>query len=261
VPKQVEATRAQLARIRGPFGAPFAHLVSITSGGTAKAPNAPNEPGGASSGLAGFAGRAFGTTSSVLAALVEVVLLAAFVLAADDVWPRRLDTAVASAERRREVVAAVARTRSAVARYVLATALINVGQGVLVALVAWLVHMPTPPLWGVLTFVAEFVPYLGGAVMIVLLLIVGLATVGGARALAMPAAYLVITTLQNNLVSPIVYGRGLRLSPAAILLAVMVWWALWGVAGAFLAVPILAALRIVADYVETLRPIGPFLDA
>jgi predicted PurR-regulated permease PerM len=39
----------------------------------------------------------------------------------------------------------------------------------------------------------------------------------------------------------------------------MFWWALWGVAGAFVAVPIVATLKIVADRVEALKPLGEFL--
>jgi len=61
-------------------------------------------------------------------------------------------------------------------------------------------------------------------------------------------------------VSPALYGRGLRLNPAAILVAVMFWYALWGVAGAFLAVPILAAMRILASHVEGLRGVAVFLE-
>jgi predicted PurR-regulated permease PerM len=74
-----------------------------------------------------------------------------------------------------------------------------------------------------------------------------------------PAAYLVITTLQNNLISPAAYGRGLRLNPAAILIAVMFWGLLWGVAGVFLAVPLLAAMRVAAEHTAGLEPLAIFL--
>ena len=47
--------------------------------------------------------------------------------------------------------------------------------------------------------------------------------------------------------SPVTYGRYLKLSPPAILVSVMIWWLVWGVMGAFLAVPILALVRIVCE--------------
>ena len=151
--------------------------------------------------------------------------------------------------------------RAVVARYVGVTVGINIGQGLVVGLTMWALGLPSPALWGVLTAVFELVPYLGGFVMVALLTLAGLASGGSVgHALLAPAAYLLISTLQNNLVSPTLYGRGLSLNPAAILVSVMFWYALWGVAGALLAVPILAAARVLSTHVDALRPMGVFLE-
>jgi predicted PurR-regulated permease PerM len=124
----------------------------------------------------------------------------------------------------------------------------------------WALGLPTPALWGMLTVVVEFVPYLGAMVMVVLLAVAGLATFGSfGHAMLAPAAYLGISTLQNNLVSPLAYGRGLKLSPAVILFSVMVWWFLWGVAGAFVAVPVVAALKVVTEHVPSLKRFSDLL--
>lgn len=96
--------------------------------------------------------------------------------------------------------------------------------------------------------------------MIGLLAVVALAAFDSpGRALLAQASYLVIATLQNNLVSPVAYGRGLRLQAVAVFVGVMFWWFLWGVPGAFLAVPTLATVKIIADRTEALRPLGVFL--
>jgi predicted PurR-regulated permease PerM len=104
------------------------------------------------------------------------------------------------------------------------------------------------------------VPYLGAAFMLFILSVVGLATFQslGHAALA-PLAYLLITTLQNNLISPIAYGRHLRLNPVAVLVGVMFWWFLWGIPGAFLAVPLVATAKILGDHVRGLSAMGEFL--
>ena len=121
-------------------------------------------------------------------------------------------------------------------------------------------HMPSPVLWGVLTFFLEFIPYLGAAFMLMALAVVGLGTFTNVgHALLPPAAYLVITTLQNNLVSPVAYGHRLRLNPVAVLVGVLFWWTLWGVPGAFLSVPIIAAIKIMGDHIEGLQALGEFL--
>jgi predicted PurR-regulated permease PerM len=71
----------------------------------------------------------------------------------------------------------------------------------------------------------------------------------------------VITTLQNNVVSPIAYGKGLKLNPVAVLVGVIFWWVVWGTPGAFVAVPILATIKILADRSESeaLKTLGEFL--
>jgi predicted PurR-regulated permease PerM len=117
-----------------------------------------------------------------------------------------------------------------------------------VALAMWLIGIPTPPLWGLLTFAFEFLPYIGALFMVVALTITGLATFDSiGHVLLAPAAYIVISTIQNNAVSPFAYGSGLKLNPLAILVGVLVGWFLWGVAGAFVAVPALAAIKLFAD--------------
>ena len=84
--------------------------------------------------------------------------------------------------------------------------------------------------------------------MVVALTVTGLATFESiGQVLLAPAAYVTISTIQNNAVSPFAYGSGLRLNPLAVLLAVLVGWFLWGVAGAFVAVPVLAAVKIFAE--------------
>jgi predicted PurR-regulated permease PerM len=62
-----------------------------------------------------------------------------------------------------------------------------------------------------------------------------------------PLAYIVVSTIQNNLISPFAYGGGLRLNPLVVLVVVVVGWFLWGVAGAFAAVPLLAAVKVFAE--------------
>jgi len=67
------------------------------------------------------------------------------------------------------------------------------------------------------------------------------------------------TTIQNNVVSPYAYSNKLKLNPVAVLIGVLLWWFLWGTAGAFLAVPIVATIKVVADRVEGMKAIGEFL--
>jgi predicted PurR-regulated permease PerM len=204
--------------------------------------------------------RVFGTTTSLIGALVEVALMTLLLLASGDVFLNKLVKVLPMRQDKREAVRIARETEAVVSHYMVATALINAGQGAVVGLAMWLLHLPNPVLWGILTFFLEFVPYLGGACMIILLTLVGLATTDSiGRALLPPFVYLTISTIQNNLVSPLAYGRSLRLNPVAVLVGVLFWYYLWGVPGAFLAVPILATIKIFGDHLESLAAVSEFL--
>ena len=234
------------------------------SAGTAAPDSASRQPaqGGESapSGIMATVTRVFGVTAGALFALVEILLLAFFILAAGDRWRDKLRDAIPADTRQRLTIDAIGEMRHVVNRYLLMNVLINAAQAVLITLLVWVLGYPTPVLWGFLTFVAEFIPYFGGAAMVVLLLLSGLAQSQGlGHAVLAPAGYLLISTLQNNLVSPAAYGRGLKLNPTAVLVGVMFWGLVWGVAGVFLAVPLLAAVRIIAERVQGLKPVAIFL--
>jgi predicted PurR-regulated permease PerM len=198
-------------------------------------------------GVAPVLGRVFATTTGILGTLLQTIVVLFLALATGDLFNRKLATIMprpvtGTSEQTLEQAEAVIR------RYLVVTALINVGQGIVVALVMWLIGVPTPPLWGALTFVFEFLPYIGALFMVIALTVTGLATFDSiGHVLLAPLAYITISTIQNNAVSPFAYGSGLKLNPMAVLLAVLVGWFLWGVAGAFIAVPVLAAVRIFAE--------------
>jgi predicted PurR-regulated permease PerM len=201
-----------------------------------------------------------GTTATILSETVEVILMLYLLLAAGDLFLNKLVKIIPRIRDKAKAVGAIHDVERAVLQYVIATALINVGQAVVIGLALWWLGMPSPLLWGLGTFALEFIPYLGGAVMIAMLSITAFATFDNiGRILAVPGSYMLVTTLQNNIVSPIAYGKRLKLNPVAVLVGVMFWWFVWGVAGAFLAVPIVATGKIVCDRVDPLKPIGEFL--
>jgi predicted PurR-regulated permease PerM len=265
VPKSIAAARPKIDALAESFrrftGIASARPSQVPSGGVQRREPPPAQSGGQTASPSTSVGQALGTITSLLGDIVEIILLALFILAAGDAWKDKIRKSFTSGERAHAVIDAASEMRAAVTRYLFVTALINLGQGVVIGLALWILGYPEPLLWGVLTFLLEFIPYLGGMVMIGLLLVVGLATTQSlVTALAGPAIYLVVTSLQNNLVSPIAYGRGMRLNPTAILVGLMVWWGLWGVAGAFLAVPILAAMNVVARRALSLRGLAAFLS-
>jgi predicted PurR-regulated permease PerM len=56
-----------------------------------------------------------------------------------------------------------------------------------------------------------------------------------------------------------ILGRRMQLNTVALFIGLVFWWFLWGVPGAILAVPIMAAIKIMCDHIESLAPVGEFL--
>jgi predicted PurR-regulated permease PerM len=273
-PVRTMATDApnSIAKARAKLDAMGSRLSRLTAGTTTTSVTSPQSAaprvstaaasGSAASGPPSAAMRSvFTITASLLTEIVEEVLLVFFLLAAGNRWMTKLARMTRSPHRSTLWPEIAGEMHDVVSRYLVVTLFINIGQAIIIGLATWALGLSSPFLWGTLTFVAEFVPYLGGIVMIGLLLVTGLAgDQSFARALLAPGIYLVVTTLQNNLVSPVAYGRRLRLNPTMILLAVMFFWLIWGVAGAFLAVPILASLRVIGSRVPRLHPVAVLLE-
>jgi predicted PurR-regulated permease PerM len=269
-PRTLEAAEQRLRQLRRPLQGLTIAAQKMESVATDPAGQGPH-PGAAGPAAApavptpqanmpGVAARVFGTTTAILGGLVEVVLLMFLLLASGNTFLGKLVKVMPGRKDKREAVEIVQETESVVSHYMVVTALINAGQGALVGVAMALIHLPNPVLWGILTFFLEFVPYLGGASMLILLTLAGLATfdrVG--HALLAPLIYLAITTLQNNLVSPLAYGHRLKLNPVAVFVGVLFWYYMWGVPGAFLAVPIIATVKILGDHLEGLAPVSEFL--
>jgi predicted PurR-regulated permease PerM len=60
-------------------------------------------------------------------------------------------------------------------------------------------------------------------------------------------------------VSPSLIGQRLALNPVAILIGLAFWFWIWGIPGAFIAVPLIATFKICCDHIDVLAPVGEFL--
>jgi predicted PurR-regulated permease PerM len=118
-----------------------------------------------------------------------------------------------------------------------------------VALV-WATGLPNPLLWGVLAGILNYVPYIGPAIVIGTLGVVGLLTYSTlSEAAVAPMLFLVIVTVEGQFLTPVLMGQRFELNPFAVFLAIAFCTWLWGPLGAFLAVPLLMALTVALGHV------------
>jgi predicted PurR-regulated permease PerM len=204
--------------------------------------------------------RFFGTTQSLVGALLEVLVLLFFLLAAGDLFLQKTIKVAARPTSQRVAVEVARQIEGSISRYLVTSALLNLIEGLVFTGLMYLLKMPNPFLWGALVACLEFIPYIGALTIIAILTIASLTvfdTVG--HAVLVPASFVAVNLIQGNLIGPMVMGHRLSLNPVAIFIGVAFWWEIWGIAGAFIAVPMLASLKIVCDHVEWLEGVGEFL--
>jgi predicted PurR-regulated permease PerM len=204
--------------------------------------------------------RIFGTTEKLVAAVLEIVILLYFLLAGGDLFLQKLIKVLPHFSDKLMAVEIARATESAVSAFLTTALMVNVAEGALVALALWAIGLPNAPLWGVVVALLEFVPYLGALAAVVILGLAGLTTFDSVgQALLAPGAFLAINLVQANVVSPLLLGHRLTLNPVAIFIGLTFFFWIWGVPGAFLAVPVLATLKIFCDHIESLAAVGEFL--
>ena len=204
--------------------------------------------------------RILGTTQILVAGIVEITVLLYFLLAGGDLFLQKFIKMLPSLRDKRRAVNVARAIEAAVSAYLSTALFVNLGEGVVVGLCLWALGMPTPAVWGAMIVAVEFVPYLGALTGVVVLTLAGLASFDNVgHALLIPGSYLAINLIQANLVTPMLLGHRLTLNPVAIFVGLTFFFWIWGVAGAFLAVPLLATLKIVCDHIGSLAALGEFL--
>ncbi len=204
--------------------------------------------------------RVFGTTQRLLAAALEVAILLYFLLAAGDLFLQKLIKVLPHVKDKRKAVEIARETESSISTYLLTALFVNIMEGVVVAFAMYLLGMPNPALWGALVVPLHFIPYLGPAVMALILGIAAITTFDStSQVILVPVTFLIINLFQANIVSPMLLGHRLALNPVALFVGLTFWFWIWGVPGAFIAVPLLATFKIFCDHIESLASVGEFL--
>jgi predicted PurR-regulated permease PerM len=123
--------------------------------------------------------------------------------------------------------------------------------GVLSTLAFWMIGLPYPYALGLIAGLVDFIPFLGpilGAVPAVLIAF----TVEGNAAIWTILAVFVIQQIEGNVLVPRVMSRTVGVSPLTVILGILIGSILYGAAGAFLAVPVAAAIQVILNH--TIRP-------
>jgi predicted PurR-regulated permease PerM len=200
-------------------------------------------------------------TPEFISSMVLLVILLFFLLAYDGVFIGKLIKLLPNFSDKKRAVSIAQDIESQVSRYLFTVTIINCCLGIAVGTTVGLLGLPNPVMWGAMVATLNFVPYLGALTGIICMTIGAILSFDSlGYALIFPAVYLLFCTLEGNFITPWVMGRSLTLNPVLILLSLVFWGWMWGIAGVILAVPILAAFKIFCAHIKPMEPLAEFLS-
>jgi len=141
-----------------------------------------------------------------------------------------------------------------VQKYLALKTVISLGSGLLAMVIIMLFGVHYAVLWGFITFLLNYIPNIGSFIAKVLPFAFALLQLGRFWPAAWMLIILFITdAITGMIIEPRLMGKGLGLSPLAILVALFLWGWLWGIPGMILAVPIMVVMKIVAANFPSMR--------
>ena len=147
-------------------------------------------------------------------------------------------------------------------RYLGVKTLVSFVTGALAYAVLVALGVPRALLFGILTFLLNYIPVFGSIIAGVFPVALALAT---SETLTLPITvagiYVTVNVVMAYLIEPKLFGRELNLSPLVVLVSVIVWTGLWGIPGTFLSVPLTASLQIVLANFEQTRSVALLLSS
>ena len=138
--------------------------------------------------------------------------------------------------------------------YLMLQAAVNFGFGTFIGLALWAIGIPSPILWGTLTAILRFVPYVGAFVSAAFpMALAAMIDPSWWKLIEVAAVFVIGDPLVGQILEPLLFGSQTRLSPLAILLAIAFWTLLWGPIGLVLAVPLTLSIVVMGQHVPRLE--------
>jgi AI-2 transport protein TqsA len=164
-------------------------------------------------------------------------------------------------DRAEEILDVAGRINSAIISYLKAKTLSSLVFAVPVWLVLTFCGVKFAVLWAVLTFICNFIPYIGSVVAYCVPVAFAVLQFGGTgMAVGVAVGLLAIHVVCATVIEPMLIGRAVGLSPLIVLAALAVWGLLWGLPGMVLAVPLTVVAKIVLDHIAMTRPLAKMME-
>jgi len=202
--------------------------------------------------------RGFGSASAAFLAVSFVPFLAYFMLT----WQQHVRSATVMLfplESRHTAYVTLGLISAMIRSFMVGNFLIGLVVGLISTLIFALIGVPFFYFVGFISGFLSLVPYIGLLLALVPPMFVGMGHLQVQDFVIILATVFGLHLIALNVFYPKFLGKRLQLNPLAVTMGLLVWGALWGAMGLVLAIPITAAMKIVFDHVESLKPYGAWL--
>jgi predicted PurR-regulated permease PerM len=168
---------------------------------------------------------------------------------------RLVDVVSSEGDARAEAITALADIASQVRSFLIWRTIINVGSAAVFGAVYQACGLAHPWAWALASIVLLYVPYLGTVLASIPPLLDAFITVDSPWVtVGLLVFYVAYVTVEGYLIVPLLMGRSMDLNATTVLLTTVYWHLLWGTAGLFLSMPLMAIIKAVCAHVRGLEP-------
>lgn len=247
----------QIERKLRPLRAPVDKLQEVEDKLNALADAAPSDGQAPSTRRFELVQTLFTGTPDTLFGIGATIILLFFLLSQREPLLRNIATTLPHYSDKKLAVSVVRDMQEEISKYLSTITVINLTLGLVTAGMLALLGFPNPALWGVMAGISNFVPYLGALFNILVLTLVSLLSFEDpATIMLAPLLFAALTTLEGQVITPLIVGNRLALNPVIVFVLILVLGWMWGVAGVLIAIPVLTIVKIVSQAIEPLHPIA-----
>ena len=202
--------------------------------------------------------RGFGSVTQALVAASFVPFLVYFMLT----WQHHVRSCTVMLfplENRHTAYVTLGLISAMIRSFMAGNVLIGLFIGTISTIVFGILHFPFFYFIGFISGFLSLIPYLGVLLAMAPPIIAGIGPVESGAILGAVVTVLGMHLIALNVLYPKFLGNRLQLNPLTVTIALLVWGWLWGAVGLVLAIPITAAMKIIFDHVERLKPYGAWL--
>ena len=203
-------------------------------------------------------GGIFSALSTVLTNTFLILLTVVFILLEAADFPKKLRIFLKNPERALSAIEKFSRNAN---RYLVIKTLISATIGVVIWLWLLIIGVDSPLLWGMLSFLLNYVPNIGSIIAALPVALLALVQLGVGSALLTILGFVVVHIVVGNIIEPKLMGKGLSLSTLVVFLSMVFWGWVLGPIGMILSVPMTSLVKIALEGYEETRGLAIMLGS